>query len=163
MVFPHDHPNTSLAGQPKGIRTILEERGLWSIYEKKVNGKTLFKCSSCKRSGTAQDAKSRADRLMKEAEAHGFFVNNPLIEASNQEATNIMCCASKILSLQTGFLNKKPLLQMVIEDAGHICLFLPKFCCELNPIKLFWGYIKDGVFSLLPFINNKPVHCFVYN
>lgn len=55
------------------------------------------------------------------------------------------CCWSKILSLQSDFVNEKPLLQMVIEEAGHVCLFLPKFHCELNPIELLWSYIEDGL------------------
>jgi hypothetical protein len=53
------------------------------------------------------------------------------------------CCWSKILSKQSDFLNERPLLQTIIEDAGHVCLFLPKFHCELNPIELFWSYIKE--------------------
>jgi len=30
----------------------------------------------------------------------------------------------------------------VIEAAGHICIFLPKFHCELNFIEFFWGAVK---------------------
>jgi hypothetical protein len=58
-------------------------------------------------------------------------------------STNKTCCWSKILSCQSDFVNKWPLLQSIIEDAGHVCLFLPKFHCELNPIELFWSYIKE--------------------
>ena len=32
----------------------------------------------------------------------------------------------------------KSLVQEVIEAAGHICIFLPKFHCELNFIEFFW-------------------------
>ena len=32
--------------------------------------------------------------------------------------------------------------QEVIEDAGHLCIFLPKFHCELNFIEFFWGVVK---------------------
>ena len=30
----------------------------------------------------------------------------------------------------------------MIEAAGHICLFLPKFHPELNPIEMYWGWAK---------------------
>ena len=36
----------------------------------------------------------------------------------------------------------KPLIQKYVEDQGHICAFLPKFHCELNPIEMVWGYAK---------------------
>jgi hypothetical protein len=34
------------------------------------------------------------------------------------------------------------LVQEVIEAAGHLCIFLPKFHCELNFIEFFWGEVK---------------------
>nr|GAT43958.1 predicted protein [Mycena chlorophos] len=51
------------------------------------------------------------------------------------------------------FKAEKPLLQVLIEKRGHICLFLPKFHCELNPIEMVWAELKryfrdhaDGTF-----------------
>ena len=38
--------------------------------------------------------------------------------------------------------SEKPLVQIIIEDAGHVCLFLPHFHCELNSIEMLWGYAK---------------------
>ena len=32
--------------------------------------------------------------------------------------------------------------QETIEAANHLCLFLPKFHCELNFIEFFWGVVK---------------------
>ncbi|PLW41819.1 hypothetical protein PCASD_05518 [Puccinia coronata f. sp. avenae] len=66
-------------------------------------------------------------------------LEQPLAEPS--KATD--CFWSKILSLQSDFVSENPLLQMVIKEVGHICLFFPKFHCELNPIELFWLYIKN--------------------
>ncbi|KIO19348.1 hypothetical protein M407DRAFT_31019 [Tulasnella calospora MUT 4182] len=48
----------------------------------------------------------------------------------------------RILSLQDDFKNEKSLLQKVIEEAGHVCLFLLKFHLELNPIEMYWGWAK---------------------
>ena len=42
-----------------------------------------------------------------------------------------------------------PRLQQVIEAAGHKCYFLPKFHCELNPIKMYWGWVKIRKFYAL--------------
>ena len=36
----------------------------------------------------------------------------------------------------------KSLVQEVMEAAGLICIFLPKFHCELNFIEFFWGAVK---------------------
>ena len=52
------------------------------------------------------------------------------------------CCMHQVLMLQDDFASEKSLIQSIIEDAGHICLFLPRFHCELNPIEMLWGYGK---------------------
>ena len=52
------------------------------------------------------------------------------------------CCNKRILELQPDFTEQKSLVQETIEAAGHLCLFLPKFHCELNPIEYFWGMVK---------------------
>ena len=52
------------------------------------------------------------------------------------------CCAKQILKLQPDFKAQRSLVQEVIEEAGHFCLFLPKFHCELNYIEFLWGAVK---------------------
>ncbi|KIM53031.1 hypothetical protein SCLCIDRAFT_99323, partial [Scleroderma citrinum Foug A] len=52
------------------------------------------------------------------------------------------CCAKKVLDHQSDFQEKKSLVEEVVESAGHLCIFLPKFHCELNFIKYFWGVTK---------------------
>ncbi|GAA6026071.1 hypothetical protein JCM10207_003463, partial [Rhodosporidiobolus poonsookiae] len=37
-----------------------------------------------------------------------------------------------------------PELQMLIEEKGHLCFFLPAYHCELNPIELYWVFIKNA-------------------
>jgi hypothetical protein len=52
-----------------------------------------------------------------------------LFESSN-------CCMARVLSQQEDFVNQTSMLEQVITEAGHLCMFLPKFHCELNPIKM---------------------------
>src|SRR5215471_4136865 len=52
------------------------------------------------------------------------------------------CCAKHILDLQPDFQEQKSLVQEVIKVAGHLCIFLPKFHCELNFIEFFWDAVK---------------------
>ncbi|KAF7305003.1 hypothetical protein MKEN_01215100 [Mycena kentingensis (nom. inval.)] len=40
------------------------------------------------------------------------------------------------------FKEQRSLVQEVIENAGHICLFLPKYHCKINFIEYFWGAVK---------------------
>ncbi|KZP12922.1 hypothetical protein FIBSPDRAFT_913191 [Athelia psychrophila] len=52
------------------------------------------------------------------------------------------CCIHCVLSLQEDFVTEKPKIQHFLESRGHLCIFLPKFHCELNPIEMHWGYVK---------------------
>ena len=52
------------------------------------------------------------------------------------------CCNKHILERQPDFAEQKSLVQETIEAAGHVCLFLLKFHCELNFIEFFWGMVK---------------------
>lgn len=52
------------------------------------------------------------------------------------------CCAHQILKNQDDFKSQKSLVQEVITKAGHLCIFLPKYHCELNFIEFFWGAVK---------------------
>lgn len=51
-------------------------------------------------------------------------------------------CMARLLSKQEDFTNQISMLETVIQEAGHECIFLPKFHCELNPIEmvssLYW-------------------------
>lgn len=38
--------------------------------------------------------------------------------------------------------DKTTLLQQLVESRGHVCLYLPKFHCELNPIEQCWCHAK---------------------
>ena len=99
MVFPIDHPTNP--DQPKGIKQVLTEWGLW-------------------RQGMLLECKKPKVCSME----------------------SIDCCVQKLLSQQPDFLEQKSSVQEVIEAAGHLCIFLPKFHCELNFIEFFWGAVK---------------------
>ena len=58
------------------------------------------------------------------------------------EPDTIRCCLKRILEQEPDFQEQKSLVQEVIEAAGHLCIFLPKFHCKLNFIEFFWGLIK---------------------
>ena len=53
-----------------------------------------------------------------------------------------LIAARRLLSQQPDFLEQKSSVQEVVEEAGHLCIFLPKFHCELNFIEFFWGAVK---------------------
>ena len=46
------------------------------------------------------------------------------------------CCMARLLSQQEDFRSQVSLLEQTITAQGHLCMFLPKFHCELNPIEM---------------------------
>ena len=58
-----------------------------------------------------------------------------------------VCCNKRILELEPDFQAQKSLVQETIEDAGHLCLFLPKFHCELNFIEFFWESVRKYIWE----------------
>ena len=49
------------------------------------------------------------------------------------------------LALHEDFRNEKTVVEKVVEERGHICIFIPKFHCELNPIERVWCHAKKHV------------------
>ena len=47
-----------------------------------------------------------------------------------------------ILDLQLDFQEQKSLVHETIKAAGHLCIMLPEYHCELNFIEFFWGAMK---------------------
>lgn len=52
------------------------------------------------------------------------------------------CCAKRCIESQPDFKAQKSLVHEILTDAGHICLMLPRYHCELNFIEFFWGATK---------------------
>jgi hypothetical protein len=49
---------------------------------------------------------------------------------------NNRCCMACLLSKQDDFRFQESLLEQRIKARNHLCIFLPKFHCELNPIEM---------------------------
>jgi len=45
--------------------------------------------------------------------------------------------------------NSKPVCQPYVEEKGHICMFLPKIHCKLDPIEMYWGWAKYSEYIML--------------
>jgi hypothetical protein len=110
----------------------------------RCNGRVVGKCRGCSK----LQAKKDAERQVAEAEAmgqEGMLTGEDITQVQEPELSELAsdwCCMFRVLSLQEDFATEKPMLQRYIKGRGHICMFLPKFHCELNPIKMVWGYMK---------------------
>lgn len=156
MVFPNDHKGVNkdgepVAGKPKGMEQVLAERGLLSVLEvatRSQGGKVVGTCELCRASQAEHERVAREAKSW-QAEIEGLEPGSLArfaVSTLDGQGTNspVDCCMQRLLSLQADFKNEKPLLQLITEEAGHTCLFLPKFHCELNLIELVWGQAKRG-------------------
>lgn len=149
MVFPDDTNEVdkqghSLAGQPKGLERVLDERGLLAPLKAKHGSKLVATCKTCRLSQEARE-KALREAKAKEDEIEGLGAedtNRGACEEEEDLERSSDCCMQRVLSLQSDFRDEKPLLQLIIEQAGHKCVFLPKFHCELNPIEMVWSQLK---------------------
>ena len=149
MCFPDDHEDLKLQGQPKGIRVALMERkSVWDRYNAicKARGtKAVGKCGSCTKSQVHKDAKrhiAKAEEMGQQEDMTPMSEKVVFKTQAPSAAIDEWCCMYRVISLQEDFLMEKPLIQSVIEKAGHVCLFLPRFHCKLNMIEMIWGYGK---------------------
>jgi len=103
-------------GVPKGMKKILEERGLWRTNLR----------AHCKINNPKPGAKTKR-------------IDNP---GCLRPTDGRHCCARAILFSQPDFAAQKSRLEEVIEKAGHLVMFYPKFHCEMNWIEYYWGSCK---------------------
>lgn len=47
-----------------------------------------------------------------------------------------------VLSFHDDFISEKTMVEKIVTEKGHKCVYLPKFHCELNPIERVWGQAK---------------------
>jgi len=76
-----------------------------------------------------------AERGLYQAHLHGKCKSKCDVDKAD-------CCNKWILEQQADFTEQNSLVQETIEAAGHLCLFFPKFHCELNFIEFFWAQVK---------------------
>ena len=53
-----------------------------------------------------------------------------------------VAAAKALLDSHPDFQESRIWLQEVVEEAGHIMIFYPKFHCELNYIEMIWAWVK---------------------
>lgn len=107
-------------GKPKGLRTILRERGLW-------RNKMPLQCKACLEKISHSDRRNHANY-------RDLSTNDPIFTTT--------CCAVTCLSSQNDFQNQKEWLTEVVEGLGFFIIFYPKFHCELNFIEMIWAMLK---------------------
>jgi len=113
-----------LIRKPKGMKRVLQERGLWRENLKKQCGRQKNNKSNfedCVFQETMEHYQARvADRC----------------------EVGKGCCALRILEAQDDFANEVSLLETLIQQSGHEVIFYPKFHCELNYIEYYWAVLK---------------------
>lgn len=78
-----------------------------------------------------------AKGLQQTLEERGFDVRKMKAKCSPVcPFENETCCMARLLSKQDDFRYQESLLEKKIKARGHLCVFLPKFHCELNPIEM---------------------------
>ena len=141
--YPMDHPNPDLRGKPKGIQAIIMEcTSVWDTLCEASGSEKQVKnvCSMCKASQVEKD--HLAHVVAMEHTEGNVTVNDGTLDVP--KSTHRYCCVTGILSQQQDFLDEKPFNQIYIEAQGHICMYLPKFHCKLDPIEMYWGWAKHS-------------------
>jgi len=108
---PEIHPR----GKPKGIKRVLQERGLWR--ERRADGcRFLLECPTTG-GGTGCD---------------------------RGEDGNLIggCYARAVLAVERDFRDQKRMLEEELLAEGQKVIFYPKFHCELNCVERFWCAAK---------------------
>lgn len=83
----------------------------------------------------------QAKGLQQTLEERGFNVKKMKMRCSLVcTFENETCCMARLLSKQDDFRLQKSQVEEVLTERGHLCIFLPKFHCELNPIEMVCFY-----------------------
>lgn len=148
--LPDDDEFKEYEGQPKGMHRILLERGM-------LKRNMIGDCKECKQSKSRKAhvvglTEEETDRIDEDEE----------VDTEDDDDRPADCCMRRALGMQQDFKDEKSLLEkasshaqhgslmdidvnlsQIIEEAGDVCHFLPKFHPELNPIEYYWGWSKN--------------------
>jgi hypothetical protein len=113
-----------LIGENKGMKRVLQERGLWRDGLKK-------QCD--------------APKLREDIETEAQYTAHLELDCCERGKD---CCALWILGNLSDFLNEKSQLETEIVKRGHGCVFYPMLHCELNYIEYF-GLLSNGTLERL--------------
>jgi hypothetical protein len=106
----------TVTGGQKGIKRILEERGLW-------DNRMRLECIPCDMGLNAQERRE-------------FYTENGvLLFAEDDFRFSDKCCARGCLRRQPDFLKQKEWLGEVAESKGLIVIYYPKYHCEFYSIE----------------------------
>ena len=113
-------------GVQKGLTTILIERGLWPQAVAAAKEREIR---------TGKRPIGRVLRSCAECASHATDLAKP---------EGVYCCATGLLASQPDFMAPvKSSLEELINSMGHLCIFLPKYHCELNFIEMVWVRAKQ--------------------
>ena len=73
-----------------------------------------------------------------------------LFELFLEEAVLPYLPKGSVLVLDNARIHHGPLLQKIVEKAGHSLLYLPAYSPDFNPIELVWSWLKTRVRDLAP-------------
>ncbi|CAM9150888.1 unnamed protein product [Pylaiella littoralis] len=139
-----------LLGLNKGGEQMLKEMGLWRLDGERAKG--LVKCcNKCKADNAASRQAIAAfnkggeqrERVLEQArrEQQSSPAEGPAAEG-RAAARRQRCCMERVFSDLGAFKAQLNKVQQIFKDAGHVCIFLPKYHPELNAIERYWGYVK---------------------
>jgi hypothetical protein len=117
-----------LLGEAKGMRRILQERGLWREGLKK-------QCGREKKKGGKKRSNFEERVFQETMEQYQARIADRCEVGKDYYAL-------QILEAQDDFKNEVSLLETVIRQVGHEVIFYPKFHCELNYIEYYWAELK---------------------
>eukprot|EP00904_Undaria_pinnatifida_P005939 jgi/Undpi1/2475/HiC_scaffold_13.g05854.m1 len=129
---------------------MLKEMGLWRLDGERAKG--LVKCCiKCKADNAASRQAIAAfnkggeerDRVLEQArrEQQKSFAGDPAT-AGGAAGRRQRCCMERVFSDLRAFKVQLNKVQQIFKDAGHVCIFLPKYRPELKSIERYWGYVK---------------------